>query len=155
MPGTLELIMTKIKQISRQYQWALRKKAEGKCMICGRDIVVKYLCQTHRVVNNCHTRAGYYRRKAIIEIIRKLADQAAHTRSEYLKKRSRLLSVFDESPKQEEKCSCHCHLGGNYQDCKSHPMIECYHCRPDSSGRAGREILIRCKPINLLNPTKR
>lgn len=27
-------------------------------------------------------------------------------------------------------CSCHCHLGGHYQNCKSHSILSCSHCTP-------------------------
>jgi len=42
----------KTKKITRQYKWQLKKIKEGKCIICGQDVVIKKFCEEHRVKAN-------------------------------------------------------------------------------------------------------
>lgn len=35
----------------------------------------------------------------------------------------------------EDKCECHCHAGGNYEDCHGHKILGCIHCSEDEGGK--------------------
>ena len=43
------------KPLSRQRIWQLRKKKEGKCIVCGAPAVVATFCETHRIASNKRT----------------------------------------------------------------------------------------------------
>jgi hypothetical protein len=53
------------KKISRQRKWQIKKMNEGKCIICGKKIVVKCYCQKHRIQNNILRLKSYYKNKKI------------------------------------------------------------------------------------------
>lgn len=40
------------KDISRQRRWQIRKKAEGKCIVCGKERVIELYCEEHRIKIN-------------------------------------------------------------------------------------------------------
>ena len=38
------------RKFSRQYLWQLRRKAQGKCIICGQPAVTKLYCLSHQLI---------------------------------------------------------------------------------------------------------
>jgi hypothetical protein len=52
--------------VSRQRKYQLRKQQEGKCIICGEDVVTKYHCEYHR--NQVNTRMNQ-KNKELSELI--------------------------------------------------------------------------------------
>lgn len=39
-----------------------------------------------------------------------------------------MTNMKQDQNKPREECMCHCHLGGNVKDCKSHEVLSCNHC---------------------------
>lgn len=49
--------------VSKQYEWSLKKKAKGLCMICGKKSVTVNHCERHRLQCNAIKRKLYKRSK--------------------------------------------------------------------------------------------
>lgn len=56
---------------SRQQRWQMRKKRDGKCVVCGKKSVTAYHCERHRIVTK--DRVGSIRRQCYRTIINALA----------------------------------------------------------------------------------
>jgi hypothetical protein len=66
---------------SKQYRWQLKKKLEGKCMICGKDSVSHTFCAEHQEARRTQMR-NWQRRKRGIPL-----DAPLYTRSKSLVKK--------------------------------------------------------------------
>jgi hypothetical protein len=52
-------------EISRQRKWQLRKKAEGKCELCGEPSAGGVHCEKHKKMNRIYYRSKYRLKKGI------------------------------------------------------------------------------------------
>lgn len=55
------------KKRTRQQEWQLRKKKEGKCVTCGGPLLTKWYCKEHTEAIRERAR-GYYRKKVGIDV---------------------------------------------------------------------------------------